>query len=162
MPPAVVPSGANTHDMKLLNDTLDGLVVLRPAPTPEKPQNVCLDAGYTGAGEILAQRGFTAHIRPRGEEKHFLKGVCRTFHAAHIRPRGEEKGNCVTMDPTLKFGAHPPARGGEEVDCAFPGIQGVTLGCGGLPFPAQPFPQDTRAFREKSALIWLSCNSHAL
>ena len=29
-PPAVVLSGANTHDVKLLEDTLDHIVVLRP------------------------------------------------------------------------------------------------------------------------------------
>ena len=50
-PPAVVLSGANTHDVKLLEDTLDHIVVLRPEADKEHPQNLCLDAGYTGGDE---------------------------------------------------------------------------------------------------------------
>lgn len=69
MPLSVVISGANTHDVKLLNDTLDGMVVLRPAPTEQKPQNLCLDAGYVGSDKAVGERGFVAHIKPRGEEK---------------------------------------------------------------------------------------------
>ena len=49
LPLAVVLSGANTHDVKLLEDTLDHIVVLRPEADEEHPQNLCLDAGYTGA-----------------------------------------------------------------------------------------------------------------
>ena len=51
LPLAVVLSGANTHDVKLLEDTLDHIVVLRPEADEEHPQNLCLDAGYTGSGE---------------------------------------------------------------------------------------------------------------
>ena len=73
LPLAVVLSGANTHDVKLLEDTLDHIVVLRPEPDEEHPQNLCLDAGYTGSGEKVQSRGYTPHIRPRGEEKKELK-----------------------------------------------------------------------------------------
>lgn len=52
LPLAVVLSGANTHDVKLLEDTLDHIVVLRPEADEEHPQNLCLDAGYTGSGEV--------------------------------------------------------------------------------------------------------------
>ncbi len=69
LPLSVVLDGANRHDIKLLNATLDETVVLRPEATEEKPQNLCLDAGYTGSKEEVEQRGYTAHIRPRGEEK---------------------------------------------------------------------------------------------
>ncbi|MDE6589463.1 MAG: transposase, partial [Oscillospiraceae bacterium] len=64
LPLAVVLSGANTHDVKLLEDTLDHIVVLRPEPDEEHPQNLCLDAGYTGIAE---------KIQPRGEEKKELE-----------------------------------------------------------------------------------------
>ncbi len=73
LPLAVVISGANTHDVKLLEDTLDGMVVIRPEPSEEKPQNLCLDAGYTGHQKEVEDRGYIAHIRPRGEEKKELE-----------------------------------------------------------------------------------------
>ena len=80
LPLAVVLSGANTHDVKLLEDTLDHIVVLRPEPDEEHLQNLCLDAGYTGSDEKLQLRGYTPHIRPRGEEKKELD--CNPdFHA---------------------------------------------------------------------------------
>ena len=41
-------SGANTHDVKLLAATLDGVIIERPHDAEEE-QNLCLDAGYTGA-----------------------------------------------------------------------------------------------------------------
>lgn len=42
----------------------------RPAPTGEVPQGLCLDKGYDyqEVRDILAEFGFTAHIRSRGEE----------------------------------------------------------------------------------------------
>ena len=66
---SVVLDGANRHDIRLLEKTLDGIVTLRPAPMEDHPQNLCLDAGYTGSTETVEQRGYIAHIRPRGEEK---------------------------------------------------------------------------------------------
>ena len=73
LPLAIVISGANTHDIKLLEETLDHIVVLRPEPDEEHPQNLCLDAGYTGSGEAVEQRNYIPHIRPRGEEKKALE-----------------------------------------------------------------------------------------
>ena len=69
LPIAFVTSGANTHDVKLLEATLDNLAVIRPVPTEEDPQNLCLDAGYVGYEEAVKSRNYIAHIRPRGEEK---------------------------------------------------------------------------------------------
>ena len=65
----MVISGANTHDVKLLGETLDAIIVERPKVTEENPQNLCLDAGYTGHENDAISRGYTPHIRPRGEEK---------------------------------------------------------------------------------------------
>ena len=73
IPLAVVLSGANTHDVKLLADTLDGVIISRPEPDEESPQNLCLDAGYTGHQDEVEARGYIAHIRPRGEEKKELE-----------------------------------------------------------------------------------------
>ena len=57
------------HDIKLLEETLDSIVIFRPLPSPENPQNLCLDAGYVGSKDAVLQRGYIPHIRPRGEEK---------------------------------------------------------------------------------------------
>ena len=69
LPLSVILDGANRHDIKLLEKTLDGIVTFRPDPTEDHPQNLCLDAGYTGSAQTVEQRGYSAHIRPRGEEK---------------------------------------------------------------------------------------------
>ncbi len=73
LPLAIALSGANTHDAKLLEETLDHIVTLRPESDEEHPQNLCLDAGYTGGQEKVQQRGYTPHILPRGEEKKELE-----------------------------------------------------------------------------------------
>lgn len=70
-PVAVVVAGANVNDCKLLAQTIDAIVVERPAPTPEQPQHLCLDKGYdnpTGHAAV-AEHGYVPHIRRIGEEK---------------------------------------------------------------------------------------------
>ena len=71
LPLSVVLDEANRHDIKLLEEILDGIVTFRPDPTEDHPQNLCIDAGsgYTGSTEIVKQREYIAHIRPRGDEK---------------------------------------------------------------------------------------------
>ena len=61
--------------MKLVRSTLDSLVVERPEPTVAQPQGMCLDKGYDydEVRDLLAEFGFTAHIRARGEEAKALK-----------------------------------------------------------------------------------------
>ena len=62
-------NGANRHDMKLVQATVDSLPVPRPRPGPEHPQGSCLDKGYDFAEvrHTLDEFGFTAHFRSRGE-----------------------------------------------------------------------------------------------
>lgn len=70
-PLSIVIAGANRHDTKLLEATLEAIVVERPAPTEEQPQHLCLDKGYdnpTGHAAAHSQ-GYTPHIRRIGEEK---------------------------------------------------------------------------------------------
>jgi IS5 family transposase len=69
LPIAIVTAGANVHDIKLLAKTLDNIVIFRPLPTRERPQNLCLDAGFVGSQDEVEHRGLVPHIRPRGEEK---------------------------------------------------------------------------------------------
>lgn len=71
IPLAMVIDGANRHDVKLLCATLDGIVIARSEPTEERPQHLCLDAGYDGAPayQQVETRHSVPHIRSRGEEK---------------------------------------------------------------------------------------------
>ena len=75
MPIGLAVAGANRHDMKLVRATLDSLVVERPVPTDEQPQGINLDKGYDydEVRELLAEFGFAAHIRSRGEEARAIK-----------------------------------------------------------------------------------------
>jgi len=70
VPLAVVVSGANTHDTKLLRETIEAMVVERPRPTEDKPQHLCLDKGYDNptGHQAIADHQYTAHIRRIGEE----------------------------------------------------------------------------------------------
>ena len=69
LPISIVINGANRHDSKLLELTLDNIIIFRPAPTDDNPQNLCLDAGFVGKEDVVIDRDFIPHIRPRGEEK---------------------------------------------------------------------------------------------
>ena len=75
VPIGLVTEGANRHDMKLVRSTIESLVLARPKPTQEQPQGMCLDAGYDydEVYAILKEFGFTAHVRPRGEEAKAIK-----------------------------------------------------------------------------------------
>ncbi len=70
-PLAVVVAPANVHDTKLLQRTLEAVIVKRPRATRCRPQHLCLDKGYdnpTGHAAAAAQH-YTPHIRRIGEEK---------------------------------------------------------------------------------------------
>jgi putative transposase len=62
--------GANRHDQKLLEPTLQSIPVERPEPTPEEPQGLCLDRGFDSpqVRDLAVKHGYTPHIRTRGEE----------------------------------------------------------------------------------------------
>jgi len=70
-PLAAVVAGANVHDTKVLNATLDAIVVERPQPTAETPQHLCLDKGYDNptGHDAVAAHAYVPHIRRIGEEK---------------------------------------------------------------------------------------------
>ena len=70
MPLGLAVEGANRHDMKLVRETVESIIVERPEPTVEEPQGMCLDKGYDfqEVRDMLDEFGFTAHIRSRGEE----------------------------------------------------------------------------------------------
>ena len=69
-PLGVVIASANTHDTKLLRETIESMVVERPNPE-EHEQHLCLDKGYDNptGHDAVASAGYTPHIRRIGEEK---------------------------------------------------------------------------------------------
>jgi len=69
-PLAVVIAGANVHDAKLLEATLDAVVVERPNPKEFK-QHLCLDKGYDNptSREAVEKHSYVPHTRRIGEEK---------------------------------------------------------------------------------------------
>jgi transposase len=68
VPLSLVVSGANTHDAKLLEATLDQLVIEMPGRAGQ--YNLCADAGYKGAPALNAalERDYKPHIKQRREE----------------------------------------------------------------------------------------------
>jgi len=72
----VVIAGANVHDTKLLEKTIDAIVVERPEPSKKSPQHLCLDKGYDNPTGRAAteQAEYTPHMRRIGEEKLDKKG----------------------------------------------------------------------------------------
>jgi putative transposase len=81
IPVGVAVEGANRHDMKMAEATLESIPACadRPVPTPARPQGMCLDKGYDydEVRALVEEFGFTAHIRARGEEAQALKRKAR-------------------------------------------------------------------------------------
>jgi len=75
VPIGVAVAGANRNDMTMARETIENIVPERPAPTEAHPQGMCLDKGYDfqEVRDLLAEFGFTAHIRARREEAKQLK-----------------------------------------------------------------------------------------
>ena len=70
VPIGLAVSGANTPDMRLVEETLLSVPIEVPDPD-ETPQHLCLDKGYDyeDVRQTVAGYGYTAHIPSRGEDK---------------------------------------------------------------------------------------------
>jgi putative transposase len=70
-PLGVVIAAANVNDHLLLRATIEAIVIERPAPTPQAPQHLCLDADYDNpSGRAAAAKGkYTPHIVPVQKEE---------------------------------------------------------------------------------------------
>lgn len=57
--------GANVQDCQLLEETIEAVVVERPAPGAVE-QHLCLDAGYDNPNghQAVAKHGYVGHVRP--------------------------------------------------------------------------------------------------
>ena len=77
IPLAVAVAGANRHDMKLAEPTLESIVIERPKPTKKHPQNLCLDKAYDfpEVDELVADWGYTGHIARRGVDQSKRKRI---------------------------------------------------------------------------------------
>jgi putative transposase len=71
IPLGLTTSGANTHDKRLVEATLESIPVERPEPNLTKPQHMCLDKGYDypDIRTLIDNWGYTAHIKSRGQEE---------------------------------------------------------------------------------------------
>ena len=75
VPLGLAIDGANRPDFELAEGTWESIPIPRPEPTDEAPQHLCLDKGYDydEVYGVLHDFGYTAHVRPRGEEAQALK-----------------------------------------------------------------------------------------
>jgi transposase len=71
IPLGITTSGANTHDKRLVEETLQSVPIERPEPTASQPQHMCLDKGYdyVDIRDLIDAWGYTAHIKSRGQEE---------------------------------------------------------------------------------------------
>lgn len=71
VPVGVAVSGANVHDKRLVEETIESIPVDRPKPTRKTPQNMCQDKGYDypDVRALVAEYGYTAHIPARGTDQ---------------------------------------------------------------------------------------------
>jgi transposase len=78
LPLSVVVTGANTHDIKLVADTLDGLQIGKPG----QRLRLCLDKGYDAQWleDYLKSRRYEPHIQSRKDESEAIK---KTSFKAH-------------------------------------------------------------------------------
>lgn len=70
VPLGVAVDGANVHDQKLVEATLDSVPVERPQPTAARPQHLCLDKGYVGepVERAVRDRGYTPHLPAKSNQ----------------------------------------------------------------------------------------------
>jgi len=76
VPLAIAVSGANTHDMRLVEPTLKSFAVRRPRPkSGGRKQHFCGDKGYDYADtrDLVRRWGYTLHIKSRGDEAKALR-----------------------------------------------------------------------------------------
>ncbi len=69
-PLGLVVAGANVNDHKLLEETIEAVVIERPDPK-EVVQHLCLDKAYDNktGDRVCGEAGYVSHIRRIGEEK---------------------------------------------------------------------------------------------
>lgn len=89
MPVGIAVEGANCHDKKMVEATLQSIPIDRPQPTAEESQGMCMDKGYDydDTRELVKEFGFTAHIKARGEEAQAIKKASSHKSVGQLRDR---------------------------------------------------------------------------
>jgi putative transposase len=83
IPLAVTVEGANCHDKRMVEQTLQSMACQRPTPSRFRRQHMCMDKGYdySDTRALVKAHGYIVHIRARGEE------VRRKFAIPRYRAR---------------------------------------------------------------------------
>jgi len=70
VPLSLVASGANVHDVKLLEATLESIVYPRPKTNTCAIESLCIDAGYVGYAAMVTTRnhGYQQNLKTRKQE----------------------------------------------------------------------------------------------
>ena len=97
-PLSVVIAGANVPDFKLLEATLDAVVVERPTPTEQAPQHLCLDKGVTTKRqrERSSNRGATSLTSARSARRNSMRRVLNAIRR-DAGGSGADSGLAVEM-----------------------------------------------------------------
>lgn len=69
-------SGANTHDIRLLQSTLDDALERSPRAESDVKENLCMDKGYDSKHIrqlVESIYGYIPHVRSRGEEQKSIR-----------------------------------------------------------------------------------------
>jgi putative transposase len=75
VPLAIEVGPANRHEVKMLAETLDGIVVERTVSGEGKKENLCLDKGYAGepTQRLARERGYEVHVPDKANAKNKRK-----------------------------------------------------------------------------------------
>ena len=117
VPLGIAIAGANTHDQKLVAETLDSIPVRRPRSQGRRRQHLCLDKGYVGkpVQRLAERRGYQPHAPQRGtdEKPHHKAGRARrwvverahswTNRARRLLTRWEKKADNYLAFVHLQF-----------------------------------------------------------
>ena len=77
IPIAIVIDGANRHDMKLAEATLESQRIIPDDCPEDERRHLCLDKGYDYAEihELVKAWGYVGHIPPRDESKRIIDDI---------------------------------------------------------------------------------------
>src|SRR5262249_3387318 len=90
-PLLIVIAPANVNDHKLLEATIKAMVIERPEPTEQAPQNLCLDKGYDNkpGREVVKKHGYKDHIRRRCVLRHLCFSLRLLWRQRFPHPRNQ-------------------------------------------------------------------------
>jgi transposase len=103
IPLSVVISSANTHDIKLVTDVVDNVVIKRPSPYKTKKirvrrklQHLCLDKAYNSEHEEqeLIKRRYVLHIPPKrknGEKEEHEEAKITVQHCSNRKKHSAKR-----------------------------------------------------------------------